>query len=169
MTQVESVQDQYITRHLPDGRIIYADHRIATIAGYLPGEVVMITTIRCLHQNVKIDLFFFRWKENPLSTSSTRRTSLGPQWQWDIVSSPTCKVVLGLVHIYNWHRSGLICYFYQQCKISVFASSSGEGSTVYRLLTQTGQYICLQVQLGKTVILQISLGLSFFSCFFSFL
>ena len=43
-----------------DGRIIYADHRIATIAGYLPGEVVMITTIRCLHQNVKIDLFFFR-------------------------------------------------------------------------------------------------------------
>ena len=57
MTQVESVQDQYITRHLPDGRIIYADHRIATIAGYLPGEVV---TISCFHQNVKIDLFFFR-------------------------------------------------------------------------------------------------------------
>ena len=28
---------------------------------------------------------------------------------------------------------------------SVFASSKGEGSTVYRLLTQTGQYICLQV------------------------
>ena len=39
ISQVESVQDQYITRHLPDGRIIYADHRIATIAGYLPGEV----------------------------------------------------------------------------------------------------------------------------------
>ena len=37
---MESVQDQYITRHLPDGRIIYADHRIATIAGYLPGEVL---------------------------------------------------------------------------------------------------------------------------------
>ena len=29
--------------------------------------------------------------------------------------------------------------------LAVFASSSGEGSTVYRLLTQTGQYICLQV------------------------
>ena len=40
LSQVESVQDQYITRHLPDGRIIYADHRIATIAGYLPGEVI---------------------------------------------------------------------------------------------------------------------------------
>ena len=42
ISQVESVQDQYITRHLPDGRIIYADHRIATIAGYLPGEVIRL-------------------------------------------------------------------------------------------------------------------------------
>ena len=94
---------------------------------------------------------FFNAEDLPWTTMAMRHSKLS-----DMQSA------LGLVHIYNWHRSGLICYF--QCKscLSVFASSSGEGSTVYRLLTQTGQYICLQVQLGKTVILQISLGLSLF-------
>ena len=37
---MEAIQDQYITRHLPDGRIVFADHRISTILGYLPSEVV---------------------------------------------------------------------------------------------------------------------------------
>jgi len=36
---MESVADQYLTRHLPDGRIISTDHRISTIAGYLPSDV----------------------------------------------------------------------------------------------------------------------------------
>lgn len=39
MSLVEAIQDQYITRHLPDGRIIYSDHRISTVAGYLPSDV----------------------------------------------------------------------------------------------------------------------------------
>ena len=39
LSLTEAVQDQYLTRHLPDGRIIYSDHRISTIAGYLPSEV----------------------------------------------------------------------------------------------------------------------------------
>ena len=30
--------------------------------------------------------------------------------------------------------------------VAVFASSNGEGTTVYRLMTQTGQYICLQTK-----------------------
>ena len=33
LSLIEATQDQYITRHLPDGRIIYSDHRISTIAG----------------------------------------------------------------------------------------------------------------------------------------
>jgi len=90
LSLVESVQDQYITRHLPDGRIIYADHRIATIAGYLPGEV-----------KGKSAFNFFNAEDLPWTTMAMRH---------------------------------------------MFASSSGEGSTVYRLLTQTGQYICLQTK-----------------------
>ena len=36
---IEAIQDQYLTRHLPDGRIVYSDHRISTVAGYIPSEV----------------------------------------------------------------------------------------------------------------------------------
>jgi len=36
---MDAVQDQYITRHLPDGRIIFSDHRISSIAGYMPDDV----------------------------------------------------------------------------------------------------------------------------------
>jgi hypothetical protein len=27
LSLIESIQDQYITRHLPDGKIMFADHR----------------------------------------------------------------------------------------------------------------------------------------------
>ena len=40
LSLLESIQDQYITRHLPDGRIIYADHRISSACGYMPSDVI---------------------------------------------------------------------------------------------------------------------------------
>lgn len=40
LSLMEAVQDEYVTRHLPDGRIIYSDHRIAFVAGYLTEEVM---------------------------------------------------------------------------------------------------------------------------------
>lgn len=39
LSLIEAIQDQYLTRHLPDGRIIYTDHRISTVSGYIPSEV----------------------------------------------------------------------------------------------------------------------------------
>jgi len=36
---MDAIHDQYITRHLPDGKIIFCDQRISTVAGYMPDEV----------------------------------------------------------------------------------------------------------------------------------
>jgi len=88
LSLMESIQDQYITRHLPDGRIIWTDHRISTIAGYLPSEV-----------KGKSAFNFFFAEDLPWTTMAMRH---------------------------------------------MFASTNGEGSTVYRLFTQTGELICLQ-------------------------
>jgi PAS domain-containing protein len=90
LSLVESIQDQYLTRHLPDGRIIYTDHRISTIAGYLPSEV-----------KGKSAFNFFFAEDLPWTTMAMRH---------------------------------------------MFASANGEGSTVYRLFTQTGELICLQTK-----------------------
>jgi len=90
LSLVESSQDQYITRHTPDGRIIYTDHRISTIAGYLPSEV-----------RGKSAFNFFFAEDLPWTTMAMRH---------------------------------------------MFASSNGEGSTVYRLFTQTGELICLETR-----------------------
>jgi len=90
LSLMESIQDQYLTRHLPDGRIIYTDHRISTIAGYLPSEV-----------KGKSAFNFFYAEDLPWTTMAMRH---------------------------------------------MFASSNGEGSTVYRLFTQTGELICLQTK-----------------------
>merc|ERR1719186_950332 len=90
LSLMESIQDQYLTRHLPDGRIIYTDHRISTIAGYLPSEV-----------KGKSAFNFFYAEDLPWTTMAMRH---------------------------------------------MFASSNGEGTTVYRLFTQTGELICLQTK-----------------------
>lgn len=90
LSLTEAIQDQYISRHLPDGRIIYSDHRISTIAGYLPSEV-----------NGKSAFNFFYAEDLPWTTMALRH---------------------------------------------MFASANGEGTTVYRLFTNTGELICLQTK-----------------------
>ena len=40
ITLMEGMQNQYMTRHLPDGRIIFSDQRISSVLGYLPSEVM---------------------------------------------------------------------------------------------------------------------------------
>eukprot|EP00095_Tigriopus_kingsejongensis_P004982 maker-scaffold96_size378025-snap-gene-2.44 protein:Tk04982 transcript:maker-scaffold96_size378025-snap-gene-2.44-mRNA-1 annotation:"methoprene-tolerant protein" len=40
LSVLEATQDQYITRHLPEGKIIFADQRITTLCGYVPSEIV---------------------------------------------------------------------------------------------------------------------------------
>jgi len=48
---MEAVQDEYITRHLPDGRIIYSDHRISFVAGYMTEEVIGMSAFNFIHQD----------------------------------------------------------------------------------------------------------------------
>jgi len=51
LSLMEAVQDEYVTRHLPDGRIIYSDHRIAFVAGYLTEEVMGHSAFNFIHQD----------------------------------------------------------------------------------------------------------------------
>lgn len=51
-------QDEYVTRHKLDGTIIYADHRIGTVTGYLPHEVVGVSAHKYMEpSDVVIALF----------------------------------------------------------------------------------------------------------------
>ena len=63
LSLMEASQDQYLTRHLPDGRIIYTDHRISTIAGYMPSEV-----------NGKSAFNFFYAEDLPWTTMALRHS-----------------------------------------------------------------------------------------------
>ena len=96
LSLIEAIQDQYLTRHLPDGRIIYTDHRISTVSGYIPSEV-----------QGKSAFNFFYAEDLPWTTMALRHSNN---------------------NLFDKHIGKL-----QPCYIcSVFASSSGEGTTVYR-------------------------------------
>ncbi|XP_063241245.1 basic helix-loop-helix ARNT-like protein 1 isoform X2 [Bacillus rossius redtenbacheri] len=51
MTLMEATRDEYITRHLIDGRFIYCDHRIAVVSGYLPEEVSGVSAFKFMHKD----------------------------------------------------------------------------------------------------------------------
>jgi len=51
LSLMEAVQDEYVTRHTPDGRIIYSDHRIAFVAGYLTEEVMGHSAFNFIHHD----------------------------------------------------------------------------------------------------------------------
>ncbi|XP_074101770.1 uncharacterized protein LOC141529196 isoform X2 [Cotesia typhae] len=47
----EANKQEYITRHLVDGRIVFSDHRIALIAGYMSEEVSGVNAFRFMHKD----------------------------------------------------------------------------------------------------------------------
>ncbi|XP_068213142.1 uncharacterized protein [Palaemon carinicauda] len=51
LTLVESTQDEYITRHGMDGKILYTDHRISFVTGLMPTEVVGTSAFTYMHQD----------------------------------------------------------------------------------------------------------------------
>lgn len=58
LSLVDAIQDEYVTRHKLDGTIIFADHRLSTLTGHLPHEVLGISAHKYLHPNdVAIALF----------------------------------------------------------------------------------------------------------------
>ncbi|CAG5081433.1 Similar to Arntl: Aryl hydrocarbon receptor nuclear translocator-like protein 1 (Mus musculus) [Cotesia congregata] len=47
----EANKQEYITRHLVDGRIVFSDHRIALVAGYMSEEVSGVNAFRFMHKD----------------------------------------------------------------------------------------------------------------------
>lgn len=48
---LEPTRDEYVTRHLIDGRIIYSDHRISVVAGYMAEEVTGESAFKFMHKD----------------------------------------------------------------------------------------------------------------------
>ncbi|XP_012279251.1 uncharacterized protein LOC105699099 isoform X2 [Orussus abietinus] len=50
LSLLEANKDEYVTRHLVDGRIIFCDHRISVVAGYMSEEVSGLSAFRFMHK-----------------------------------------------------------------------------------------------------------------------
>ncbi|XP_031789580.1 circadian locomoter output cycles protein kaput isoform X3 [Nasonia vitripennis] len=50
LSVLEANKNEYFTRHLPDGRIIFCDHRISIIAGYMSDEVSGTSAFKFMHK-----------------------------------------------------------------------------------------------------------------------
>ncbi|VVC40105.1 Nuclear translocator,Myc-type, basic helix-loop-helix (bHLH) domain,PAS fold,PAS domain [Cinara cedri] len=48
---LEATKEEYITRHLLDGRIIYVDHRISIVSGFMPQEVSGTLAFTYMHKD----------------------------------------------------------------------------------------------------------------------
>ncbi|XP_033221977.1 hypoxia-inducible factor 1-alpha-like isoform X2 [Belonocnema kinseyi] len=55
LSLLEADKDEYVTRHLVDGRIIFCDHRISIVAGYMAEEVSGKSAFAFMHKDD------FRW------------------------------------------------------------------------------------------------------------
>lgn len=47
---LEASKDEYVTRHLVDGRIINCDQRISVVAGYMSEEVSGLSAFNFIHK-----------------------------------------------------------------------------------------------------------------------
>ncbi|KAK6627618.1 hypothetical protein RUM44_010096 [Polyplax serrata] len=48
---LEAKKEEYVTRHEPSGKMIYIDHRIAIVAGYLSEEVLGLSAFNFMHKD----------------------------------------------------------------------------------------------------------------------
>lgn len=48
---IDANKDEYVTRHLVDGRIIFCDHRVSVVAGYLSEEVSGRSAFGFMHKD----------------------------------------------------------------------------------------------------------------------
>lgn len=51
LSLMESNKNEYFTRHLVDGRIIYCDHRISVVSGYMSEEVSGTSAFKFMHKD----------------------------------------------------------------------------------------------------------------------
>ncbi|KAI5702263.1 hypothetical protein M8J76_000144, partial [Diaphorina citri] len=50
LSLMEATREEYITRHLKDGRIIYCDHRISFVSGYMSTEIAGLSGFMFMHK-----------------------------------------------------------------------------------------------------------------------
>lgn len=67
LSLLEADKDEYVTRHLVDGRIIFCDHRISIVAGYMAEEVSGKSAFAFMHKDD------FRWTMIGLRQSESTR------------------------------------------------------------------------------------------------
>lgn len=116
------MQDEYVTRHKLDGTIIYADHRIGTVTGHLPHEVVGVSAHKYMEpSDVVIALFAQKQSEF---------------WRWKILNIWTW------IHWKIYWQEGKLNL--KTLLLSVLASHSGKGVVVYRLRTRGDEFIYLR-------------------------
>lgn len=48
---LEARKEEYVTRHEPNGKMIYIDHRIAIVAGYMSEEVMGLSAFNFMHKD----------------------------------------------------------------------------------------------------------------------
>lgn len=48
---LDANKSEYVTRHLVDGRIIYCDHRVSVVAGYMSEEVSGLNAFAFMHKD----------------------------------------------------------------------------------------------------------------------
>lgn len=67
---IDANKDEYVTRHLIDGRIIYCDHRVSVVAGYLSEEVSGLSAFAFMHKDD------YKWTMIGLQQSKELRSRL---------------------------------------------------------------------------------------------
>nr|UDN65263.1 methoprene-tolerant protein isoform 1 [Prorhinotermes simplex] len=48
---LHATKEEYVTRHLLDGRIIYCDYRISVVAGYMASEITGLSAFKFMHKD----------------------------------------------------------------------------------------------------------------------
>jgi len=48
---IDANKNEYVTRHLLDGHIIYCDHRVSIVAGYMSEEVTGANAFKFMHKD----------------------------------------------------------------------------------------------------------------------
>lgn len=110
LSLLEATKDEYVTRHLVDGRIIFCDHRISVVAGYMAEEVSGLSAFKFMHrEDVRWTMIGLRQSENPLVPRPSAPRTI-----------PT------------------------SISVTVYDRGEGFGSSCYRLLSKTGQFIYLR-------------------------
>lgn len=153
---MEAIQDEYVTRHLPDGRIIYTDHRIAFVAGYLTEEVMGMSAFNFIHQD---DL--------PWATVANRQSTLLTNQQLQVIEVEkvvhlkliqhtlgVCECGVSMQHFFaiviiinfNCYDDSYRHWIQWWLCFSVFSSVEGQGYSVYRLRSKTGTLIYLRTR-----------------------